>query len=145
MDFINRYWAVLLIAFILIMLVILSYLIDKEMNKRNKKNGIKNKKEYYFELDEKKLDDVDNLEKDTHDKSNGEEKIALDYDELDIEDIDDDFNKIISKKHIINDELINDIKNIKVNPVHISKIDNYTDIELPDIKIKKDISDEDIW
>ena len=37
MDFINRYWAVLLIAFILIMLVILSYLIDKEMNRKNKK------------------------------------------------------------------------------------------------------------
>ena len=36
MDFIGRYWAVLLIAFILIMLVVLSYLIDKEVNKKNK-------------------------------------------------------------------------------------------------------------
>ena len=34
MDFIGRYWAVLLIAFILIMLVVLSYLIDKEVNKK---------------------------------------------------------------------------------------------------------------
>lgn len=155
MDFINRYWAVLLIAFILIMLVILSYLIDKEMNRKNKKNDIKKKKEYNVEFDENKTDDMssfdeeiseeDSIKEDLIDDNNNEDRVALDYDELDVEDIDSDFNKIISKKHIINDELINDIKNIKVDSAHINKIDDNTNIELPDIKIKKDINDEDIW
>lgn len=160
MDFINRYWAVLLIAFILIMLVILSYLIDKEMNRKNKKNDIKKKKEYNIEFNENKIDDTsdlkeeiseedlieeDSIKEDLIDDNNNEDRVALDYDELDVEDIDSDFNKIISKKHIINDELINDIKNIKVDSVHINKIDDNTNIELPDIKIKKDINDEDIW
>ena len=150
MNFIGRYWAVLLIAFILIMLVILSYLIDKEMNRKNKKNETKNKKIYNYDLDNNKNDDVNEIKEEImelneKEKTDNEEKETLDYDELDVEDIDLDFDKVISKKHFINDDLINDIKNIKVDSVHIDKIDGLESIELPDIKIKKEIKDEDVW
>lgn len=150
MNFIGRYWAVLLIAFILIMLVILSYLIDKEMNRKNKKNETKNKKIYNYDLDNNKNDDVNEIKEEImelneKEKTDNEEKETLDYDELDVEDIDLDFDKVISKKHFINDDLINDIKNIKVDSVHIDKTDGLESIELPDIKIKKEIKDEDVW
>lgn len=150
MNFIGRYWAVLLIAFILIMLVILSYLIDKEMNRKNKKNETKNKKIYNYDLDNNKNDGVNEIKEEIielneKEKTDNEEKETLDYDELDVEDIDLDFDKVISKKHFINDDLINDIKNIKVDSVHIDKIDDLESIELPDIKIKKEIKEEDIW
>lgn len=150
MNFIGRYWAVLLIAFILIMLVILSYLIDKEMNRKNKKNETKNKKICNYDLDNNKNDGVNEIKEEIielneKEKTDNEEKETLDYDELDVEDIDLDFDKVISKKHFINDDLINDIKNIKVDSVHIDKIDDLESIELPDIKIKKEIKEEDIW
>ena len=150
MNFIGRYWAVLLIAFILIMLVILSYLIDKEMNRKNKKNETKNKKIYNYDLDNNKNDGVNEIKEEIielneKEKTDNEEKETLDYDELDVEDIDLDFDKVISKKHFINDDLINDIKNIKVDSVHIDKTDGLESIELPDIKIKKEIKDEDVW
>ena len=157
MEFITNYWVILLVAFILFLLVVLSYLIDKEIRKMKDNDDVSeiddaNEKEVYINKveDSNKSSDVEDIavNEDTTINDTAEEAIddsrELDYDELDIEDIDDDFNKVIHKKKIIDETLIDSVEAMHIDDINIedNKID--TDIELPEIKIKKDMN-EDIW
>lgn len=129
MEFILEYWAVLLIALILILLVFLAYLIDKETKK------IGNKKSFFKIKEKKEVNEVvvqdEGLEE-------------LDYDELNVEDIDDDFNKVIKKKKIMKDDFKNSIDSMKLDPIKFTKLGYSSNIELPDIKIKKE-DPENVW
>ena len=142
MEFITNYWVILLVAFILFLLVVLSYLIDKEIRKMKDNDDVSeiediNEKDVYVNKVEES--NKSSVVEDVFDNSK-----ELDYDELDIEDIDDDFNKVIHKKKIIDETLIDSVEAMHIDDINIedNKID--TDIELPEIKIKKDMN-EDIW
>ena len=60
--------------------------------------------------------------------------VEQDYDELDIENIGDEFNKVIPKKRIIDDSIKSSIDSIKIEPLSVSKVeDDDSNIELPNI------------
>ena len=138
MEFLINYWSVLLIAFILILLVILAYLIDGETKKIGKDKRISFKLKEKEEIKESKqaMDAVTADLESSYDE--------LDYDELDIENIDDEFNKIIPKKKIINDNIKDSIEKIKLEPIKFENVGYSDDIELPDIRLKKK-KQENIW
>lgn len=163
MDFIANYWVILLVAFILFLLVLLSYLIDKEIRKmKDEDNADVNNdnidsklnsdlEEYYDNNadDEKIKKDISVVDNSTDDKLEEEELVddsseILDYDELDVEDIDDDFNKVIHKKKLIDDSIKDSVEAMKVDELDIKEEITEDKIELPDIKIKKD-TNEDVW
>lgn len=159
MDFIINYWAILLVALILILLVILAYLIDQKMHKLTRVEENHDQENHEPEKLEIKTNDfvgsnvnnvniessskelepeiINNLEKSVDDNTLSQE---LDYDELDIEDIDDEFDKVIPPKKLIDDSIKKSIDSIKIEPISLTKVDNVNDskIELPDIKLKKD-------
>lgn len=152
MEFITNYWVILLVAFILFLLVLLSYLIDKEIRKMKDSDDtsdIKNKndKEVYVNKLEsnskptinQKVDINGNVAEEIVDKSK-----ELDYDELDIDDIDEDFNKTIQKKKLMDNTLIDSVEAMHIDDIDIDDDIIDTNIELPEIKIKKDMN-EDIW
>ena len=109
MDFIANYWVILLVAFILFLLVLLSYLIDKEIRKMKDNDGIADTDsdsdnidsklnadlEEYCDNDtddEKNKEDFSVVDNSSDDKLEEEELVddsseILDYDELDVEDI----------------------------------------------------------
>ena len=152
MEFITNYWVILLVAFILFLLVLLSYLIDKEIRKMKDHDDLSeiedtNEKEVFVS----KIEDSGKtsfVEDNTINDECAEEQIdnsrELDYDELDVEDIDDDFNKVIHKRKIIDESIMDSVEAMHIDDINIddNKID--TNIELPEIKIKKDMN-EDIW
>ena len=152
MEFITNYWVILLVAFILFLLVLLSYLIDKEIRKMKDHDDLSeiedtNEKEVFVS----KIEDSGKtsfVEDNTINDECAEEQIdnsrELDYDELDIDDIDDDFNKVIHKRKIIDESIMDSVEAMHIDDINIddNKID--TNIELPEIKIKKDMN-EDIW
>lgn len=157
MEFITNYWVILLVALILFLLVVLSYLIDKEIRKMKDNDDVSeiedtNEKEVYVSKVEESnkssvVEDVV-VNEDTAINDTFEELVddsrELDYDELDIEDIDDDFNKVIHKKKIIDESIMNSVEAMHIEDVNIEKNTIDTNIELPEIKIKKDMN-EDIW
>lgn len=143
MEFIINYWAILLIALILVLLVILAYLIDKKNRKLKEvenyqvkdEKKIENNVDLNINVEDKKLSSIDGGEKlnDIKPQVISEE---LDYDELDIENIDDEFNKVIPKKRIIDDSIKSSIDSIKIEPLSVSKVeDDDSNIELPNIKL----------
>jgi len=155
MEFITNYWVILLVAFILLLLVLLSYLIDKEI--RNMRDNDEepeieesNDKEVYVnKIEESNKSSVVEETTVNDDVTNDDEEIVdkskeLDYDELDIDDIDDDFNKVIHRKKIIDDTLIDSVEAMHIDDIDIDDNTIDTNIELPEIKIKKDMN-EDIW
>ena len=166
MDFIANYWVILLVAFILFLLVLLSYLIDKEIRKMKDNDGIADTDsdsdnidsklnadlEEYCDNDtddEKNKEDFSVVDNSSDDKLEEEELVddsseILDYDELDVEDIDDEFNKVIHKKKLIDNTIKDSVEAMKVDELDIKKKFDEDRIELPDIKIKKD-TNEDIW
>lgn len=149
MDFIINYWAILLVALILILLVILAYLIDQKMHKLTRVEENHDQDEIQtnnfadsnvnIDSSPKKIEPViiDNIEKSVDNNTLSQE---LDYDELDIEDIDDEFDKVIPQKKLIDDSIKKSIDSIKIEPISLTKVDTVNDskIELPDIKLKKD-------
>lgn len=152
MEFITNYWVILLVAFILFLLVLLSYLIDKEIRKmkdsddtseiknNNDKEVYVNKLESNSKLTIDQKNDInDNEAEEIVDKSK-----ELDYDELDIDDIDEDFNKTIQKKKLMDNTLIDSVEAMHIDDIDIDDDIIDTNIELPEIKIKKDMN-EDIW
>lgn len=143
MEFIINYWAILLVALILVLLVILAYLIDKKNRKLKEvenyqvkdEKKIENNVDLNMNVEDKKLSSIDDREKlnDIKPQVISEE---LDYDELDIENIDDEFNKVIPKKRIIDDSIKSSIDSIKIEPISVSKVeDDDSNIELPNIKL----------
>lgn len=143
MEFIINYWAILLVALILVLLVILAYLIDKKNRKLKEVENYQVKDEKIIEnnvdlninVEDKKLSSINDGEKlnDIKPQVISEE---LDYDELDIENIDDEFNKVIPKKRIIDDSIKSSIDSIKIEPLSVSKVeDDDSNIELPNIKL----------
>lgn len=151
MDFIANYWVILLIAFILFLLVLLSYFIDKEIKKmkdtdiddENIDSKSKKEEEIYVDNENKAEENkpiYNNIDEEmTYDTSD-----VLDYDELDIEDIEEDFNKVIHKKKLIKDDLKDSIEKMQIDSLNIKKEEETKKIELPEIKIKKE-TNEDIW
>lgn len=151
MDFIANYWVILLIAFILFLLVLLSYFIDKEIKKmkdtdiddENIDSKSKKEEEIYIDNENKEEENkpiYNNIDEEmTCDTSD-----VLDYDELDIEDIEEDFNKVIHKKKLIKDDLKDSIEKMQIDSLNIKKEEETKKIELPEIKIKKE-TNEDIW
>lgn len=150
MEFITNYWVILLVAFILFLLVVLSYLIDKEIRKMKDNDDVSeiedtNEKKVYVNKveDSNKSGVVENVavNEDTDINDTIEETVddsrELDYDELDIEDIDDDFNKVIHKKKIIDETLIDSVEAMHIDDINIDNNKFDTNIELPEIKIKK--------
>jgi len=157
MEFITNYWVILLVAFILFLLVLLSYLIDKEIRKMKDHDDLSeiedtNEKEVFVSKIEEsnKSSDVEDIAVNEGNTLNDnveelvDESNELDYDELDVEDIDDDFNKVIHKRKIIDESIMDSVEAMHIDDINIddNKID--TNIELPEIKIKKDMN-EDIW
>ena len=61
-----------------------------------------------------------------------------------IEDIEEDFNKVIHKKKLIKDDLKDSIEKMQIDSLNIKKEEETKKIELPEIKIKKE-TNEDIW
>ena len=151
MDFIANYWVILLIAFILFLLVLLSYFIDKEIKKmkdtdiddENIDSKSKKEEEIYVDNENKAEENkpiYNNIDEEmTYDTSD-----VLDYDELYIEDIEEDFNKVIHKKKLIKDDLKDSIEKMQIDSLNIKKEEETKKIELPEIKIKKE-TNEDIW
>lgn len=142
MEFITNYWVILLVAFILFLLVVLSYLIDKEIRKMKDNDDVSeiediNEKDVYVNKVEES--NKSSVVEDVFDNSK-----ELDYDELDIEDIDDDFNKVIHKRKLIDESIMNSVEAMHIEDVNIDDNTIDTNIELPEIKIKKDMN-EDIW
>lgn len=149
MDFIINYWAILLVALILILLVILAYLIDQKLHKLTRVEENHDQDEIQtnnfvdsnvnIDSSSKKLEPeiINNVEKSVDDNTISQD---LDYDELDIEDIDDEFDKVIPQKKLIDDSIKKSIDSIKIEPILLTKVDTVNDskIELPDIKLKKD-------
>ncbi len=119
MTFLINYWAVLLVAFILTLLVILAYLIDKKIKEMDLKDNVNST-----------LDVQENVSISNADLED------LDYDELDIENIDDEFNKIIPRKKVINDSIKDSVESLQVEPIRKSFYLEDKTIELPEIKIK---------
>lgn len=163
MDFIANYWVILVVVFILILLVLLSYLIDKEIRKM-KDNDNKDDtgagstvdsdlKEYYSYNEDNDGDNA-NIENNHREMQNDiieeskelvdDTSSPLEYDELDIEDIDADFNKLIHKKKLIDDFIKDSVEALKVEKLEVKEENSDDKIELPDIKIKKD-TNEDVW
>lgn len=156
MEFITNYWVILLVAFILFLLVVLSYLIDKEIRKmKDNDEDVSeiedtNEKEVYVNKVEESnkssvVEDIgvnDGVICDDEDVI--DDSRELDYDELDIEDIDDDFNKVIHKRKLIDESIMNSVEAMHVDDINIDNSQFDTNIELPEIKIKKDMN-EDIW
>lgn len=160
MDFITNYWVILLVLFILILLIILSYLIDKEIRKM--KDDDISDDIFDDKLESTDTDDspyltnysnqtdklntepvnVDDTNKDKLEIAYSSEE--LDYDELDIEDIDDDFNRVIHKKKIIDTSIMESVEAMEVSDIEIDKEKKEEEITLPEIKIKKDVIDN-IW
>ena len=96
---------------------------------------IENNVDLNINVEDKKLSSIDDGEKlnDIKPQVISEE---LDYDELDIENIDDEFNKVIPKKRIIDDSIKSSIDSIKIEPLSVSKVeDDDSNIELPNIKL----------
>lgn len=142
MEFITNYWVILLVAFILFLLVVLSYLIDKEIRKMKDNDDVSeiediNEKDVYVNKVEES--NKSSVVEDVFDNSK-----ELDYDELDIEDIDDDFNKVIHKRKLIDESIMNSVEAMHIDDIDIDDNTIDTNIELPEIKIKKDMN-EDIW
>lgn len=142
MEFITNYWVILLVAFILFLLVVLSYLIDKEIRKMKDNDDVSeiediNEKDVYVNKVEES--NKSSVVEDVFDNSK-----ELDYDELDIEDIDDDFNKVIHKRKLIDESIMDSVEAMHIDDIDIDDNTIDTNIELPEIKIKKDMN-EDIW
>ena len=142
MEFITNYWVILLVAFILFLLVVLSYLIDKEIRKMKDNDDVSeiediNEKDVYVNKVEES--NKSSVVEDVFDNSK-----ELDYDELDIEDIDDDFNKVIHKRKLIDESIMDSVEAMYIDDIDIDDNTIDTNIELPEIKIKKDMN-EDIW
>ena len=100
-----------------------------------------------FKLKEKEeLKDITSSpkESDYSDYSNYNNHDDLAYDELDIENIDDEFNKVIHKKKIIDEDLKDSIEEMKLEPIKFDNVDYDLKIKLPDIRIKKE-KQENIW
>lgn len=156
MDFITNYWVILLVLFILILLIILSYLIDKEIRKMKDDDISDDKLEstdtddypyltnYSNQTDKLNTEpvNVDDTNKDKLETAYSSE--VLDYDELDIEDIDDDFNRVIHKKKLIDTSIMESVEAMEVSDIEIDKEKKEEEITLPEIKIKKDVIDN-IW
>lgn len=159
MEFVTNYWVVLLVLFILVLLIALSYLIDIEIKKM--KDSVTNNNVNDDELEEindntkdeyaLKNDDVVNIQLDNikeNDKENNNtveiDGKELDYDELDVPDIEEDFNKVIHKKKLIDSSIMESVDALEITDVDIKDEKKEEDIVLPEIKIKKD-KIENIW
>lgn len=159
MEFVTNYWVVLLVLFILVLLIALSYLIDREIKKM--KDSVTNNNVNDDELEEindntkdeyaLKNDDVVNIQLDNikeNDKENNNtveiDGKELDYDELDVPDIEEDFNKVIHKKKLIDSSIMESVDALEITDVDIKDEKKEEDIVLPEIKIKKD-KIENIW
>lgn len=158
MEFITNYWVVLLVLFILLLLIILSYLIDKEIKKMkdssednanddlniNVHNEIIDSKEdvHNNQVDRIDSNEIDNtiINKSDEYSDNSE----LDYDELDVPNIDADFNRVIHKKKIIDSSFMDSVDALHVTELDIKEKKKEEEIILPDIKIKKEKIDN-IW
>ena len=111
MEFVTNYWVVLLVLFILLLLIALSYLIDREIKKMKdsdvdsdiKDNEIEEitddtEDEYTSKIDDivnVQMDNIKEIDNNTDSDNTNIVEIdsrELDYDELDVPDIEEDFN-----------------------------------------------------
>lgn len=156
MEFINNYWVVLVVLFILLLLIVLSYLIDREIKKMKDSdydsdiNDSKTEKveataeEIYVLKDNDTVNvQIDNIKENDSNivEVDGRE---LDYDELDIPDVDEDFNKVIHKKKLIDSSIKESVDALEIKDIDIKEEKKEEDIILPEIKIKKE-SIGNIW
>ena len=156
MEFINNYWVVLVVLFILLLLIVLSYLIDREIKKMKDSdydsdiNDSKTEKveataeEIYVLKDNDTVNvQIDNIKENDSNivEVDGRE---LDYDELDIPDVDEDFNKVIHKKKLIDSSIKESVDALEIKDIDIKEKKKEEDIILPEIKIKKE-SIGNIW
>lgn len=140
MEFLLNYWYVLLIAFILILLIILGYLIDKEKNNKIKESIDKDdfSKKFIiedFETPEGVVADVDS--NDVINEEIIEDNLEEEYIDND-SDFDEDFIKVIPKKELFGDELKKSIADLKLKPIEVNENKGIKeDIILPEIEISK--------
>ena len=163
MEFVTNYWVVLLVLFILVLLIALSYLIDREIRKMKdsdvdsdiKDNEIEEITDDTEDEYTSKIDDIVNVQmdniKEIDNNTDGDntniveiDSRELDYDELDVPDIEEDFNKVIHKKKLIDSSIKESVDALEITDVDIKDEKKEEDIVLPEIKIKKD-KIENIW
>ena len=163
MEFVTNYWVVLLVLFILVLLIALSYLIDREIRKMKdsdvdsdiKDNEIEEitddtEDEYTSKIDDIVNAQMDNIKENDNNTDSDNTNIVeidsreLDYDELDVPDIEEDFNKVIHKKKLIDSSIKESVDALEITDVDIKDEKKEEDIVLPEIKIKKD-KIENIW
>lgn len=135
MNFFINYWGLILISFIIIMLITLFILIS-----RNEKKGkIKTENISDSNPENKKLQMIYKSEDNKNDLSvNDGNQSELEYDELDVLNIDDEFKNIISEKQLIDDEFKKSVDSIRIDKLKLKEKKNIynDDIVLPEIKYK---------
>ena len=170
MNLLVSWWLVLLILFIIAMIVVLIILVLKEKKEKNINLVQKKSKEYDVDkltetsnsplpetfleksttvedvlFDEKGLIETSNVISD--DKEVEELIVDLNYDEFEKElaKIDDEFDKVVPKKELIDEDVKQSFRDIKIesidmvleNELEDANDDSNEDIVLPEIKINK--------
>ncbi len=135
---------------------------DDKKNKKDEDTALKPKEEVNDSLDDQNKEDVDIQSTETIEEPALEEVVepvednqVVDTSETSedqsrdeqFEKLDQEFNKLMPEKEVINDDLLDEIDNLsldKTGKIPSSEIPDLDDVELPEIKQLKQ-EDEDIW
>lgn len=165
MELVSKYWILLVVIGILIILFIIGYMVEYYIKKKDKKIIFDKEKKFEENLDKNIQETIEDISNDQiieainnpdinsniieENKENIEEQIKENISYITNSNglIFDEFEKIIPEKKLIDDELKEELEtfNVDIEPMHYYKEDEKidTNIELPNIELKKD--DEDIW
>lgn len=141
-EFLLSNWIIFLVVFILLLLILIGYLIDRDNAKKTKllkQSGNYTTKES-LELEKNNTSKVvDSVSLTDEYITKNQEKFNYFYDDLfedDNNELDMEFNKIISKQNLLDEKIKKSIENIKIEPIKLSVNYQYAtnDIVLPDIK-----------
>lgn len=157
--FIVKYWILIILVLILILMGIIGYIADsngfipKKEKKAKKPVKIDNDEISKPNMDEFSNvsieNEIFNLEKDGLKENKDTYKKALVFEDRDLnfEEFESEFDRIVPEKPVISDELKKYMDEFQISPVNIdtkmNDKDIFKDIELPEIK--KEDEDSDIW
>lgn len=141
-DFLLSNWLIFLIVFILISLILIGYLIDRDNAKKDrifkqKEDNITNKN---YEVEKSKDSNfADSVSLTDEYIASNQDKFNCFYDDLfkdESNELDLEFNKVVSKQNLLDEKLKKSIENIKIDPIESSVKYQYvtSNIILPEIK-----------
>ena len=163
MELVSKYWILLVVIGILIILFIIGYMVEYYIKNKDKKiifdkqNKLEDNRDKNIQENINNNDQIIEAINNPDINSNVVEENNENIEEQIKENISyitnsnglifDEFEKIIPEKKLIDDELKEELEtfNVDIEPMHYYKEDEKidTNIELPNIELKKD--DEDIW